>query len=230
MMDSLSIFESHLSRLPPNGHTTTNTTPELFGAARNIVQATEKPNGLLHNGTNRVLEEQISAEASGELGEGNSELSEYWRTVGSDFRECLRASDELVRNMTGSLLGVGKVLRETNASNVGTPSQHLRSMSLDEDVTARMNTEGAPTSGGRSSGGRRSVAGSRYSWEARLDRSTSHDESRDRPPSSFRNRRTEETPPQTMTASHSSNPRVRIIFSQEVPHAKRTNGLTAVLC
>ena len=205
MMDSLSIFESNLSRLPPNGHTTTNTIPELFGAARTIVQATEKLNVLLRNGTNRALEEQIGAEVSGELGEGNSELSEYWRTVGSDFRECLRASDDLVRNMTGFLLGVGKVLRETNPSNVGTPSQHLRSVSLDEDVTARFNTEDAPTSGGRSSEGRRSVAGSRYSWEARLERPTSNDGSRDRPPSSFRDRRNEETPPQTTTASQSSN-------------------------
>ena len=205
MMDSLSIFESHLSRLPPNGHTTTNTIPELFKAAQTIVQATEKLNICLRNGTNRALEEQISAEVSGELGEGNSELSEYWRTVGSDFRECLRASDDLVRNMTGFLLGVGKVLRETNASNVGTPSQHLRSMSLDDDVTARLNSEGAPTSGGRSSEGRRSVAGSRYSWEARLERQGSHDGSRDRPPSSFRDRRIEETPPQSTTASHSSN-------------------------
>jgi len=207
MMDSLSIFESHLSRLPPNGHTTTNTIPQLFTAAQTIVQATEKLNVLLRSGTNRALEEQISAEVSGELGEGNSELSEYWRTVGSDFRECLRASDDLVRNMTGFLLGVGKVLRETNASNVGTPSQHLRSMSLDDDVTARLNTEGAPTSGGRSSEGRRSVAGSRYSWEARMDRSGSQDGalgSRDRPPSSFRDRRVEETPPQT-NASLSSN-------------------------
>jgi len=207
MMDSLSIFESHLSRLPPNGHTTTNTIPQLFTAAQTVVQATEKLNILLRNGTNRALEEQISAEVSGELGEGNSELSEYWRTVGSDFRECLRASDDLVRNMTGFLLGVGKVLRETNASNVGTPSQHLRSMSLDDDVTARLNTEGAPTSGGRSSEGRRSVAGSRYSWEARMDRSGSQDGglgSRDRPPSSFRDRRGEETPPQA-TTSQTSN-------------------------
>ena len=109
MMDSLSIFESHLSRLPPNGHTTTNTIPELFKAAQTIVQSTEKLNVLLRNGTNRALEEQISAEVNGELGEGNSELSEYWRTVGSDFRECLRASDDLVRNMTGFLPGVGKM-------------------------------------------------------------------------------------------------------------------------
>ena len=204
MMDSLSIFESHLSRLPPNGHTTTNTIPELFKAAQTIVQATDKLNVLLRNGTNRALEEQISAEVSGELGEGNSELSEYWRTVGSDFRECLRASDDLVRNMTGFLLGVGKVLRETNASNVGTPSQHLRSISLDDDVTARLNSEGAPSSGGRSSEGRRSVAGSRYSLEGRLER-TSQDGSRDRPPSSFRDRRSDETPPQTTPASRSSN-------------------------
>ena len=205
MMDSLSIFESNLSRLPPNGHTTTKAIPELFGAARTIVQSTEKLNTLLRNGTNRALEEQISAEVSGELGEGDSELSEYWRTVGSDFRECLRASDDLVRNMTGFLLGVGKVLKETNASNVGTPSQHFRSISLDEDVTARLNTEGAPSSGGRSSEGRRSAAGSRYSLEGRSARPPSQDGSRDRPPSSFRDRRSDVTPPQTTPASRSSN-------------------------
>ena len=205
MMDSLSIFESHLSRLPPNGHTTTNTIPELFKAAQTIVQGTDKLNVLLRNGTNRALEEQISAEVSGELGEGSSELSEYWRTVGSDFRECLRTSDDLVRNMTGFLLGVGKVLRESNASNVGTPSQHLRSISLDDDVTARLNAESAPSSGGRSSEGRRSVAGSRYSLEARLDRPASNEGTRDRPPSSFRDRRSNETPPQTTPASRSSN-------------------------
>lgn len=205
MMDSLSIFESHLSRLPPNGHTTTNTIPELFKAAQTIVQSTEKLNILLRNGTNRALEEQVSAEVSGELGEGNSELSEYWRTVGSDFRECLRASDDLVRNMTGFLLGVGKVLKESNASNVGTPSQHFRSISLDDDVTARFNAEPAPSSGGRSSEGRRSVAGSRYSLEGRSERPTSHDGSRDRPPSAFRDRRSDETPPQTTPASRSSN-------------------------
>lgn len=204
MMDSLSIFESNLSRLPPNGHTTTNTIPELFKSAQTIVQTTEKLNTLLRNGTSRALEEQISAEVSGDLGEGNSELSEYWRTVGSDFRECLRVSDDLVRNMTGFLLGVGKVLRESSASNVGTPSQHLRSISLDDDVTARLNTEGAPSSGGRSSEGRRSVAGSRYSLEGRLERPMS-DGSRDRPPSSFRDRRSDETPPQTTPASRSSN-------------------------
>lgn len=203
-MDSLSIFESNLSRLPPNGHTTTNTIPELFKAGQTIVQATEKLNVLLRKGTNRALEEQISAEVSGDLGEGNPELSEYWRAVGSDFRECLRVSDDLVRNMTGFLLGVGKVLRETNASNVGTPSQHLRSISLDDDVTARLNAEGPPSSGGRSSDGRRSVTGSRYSLEGRLDR-TSNDGSRDRPPSSFRDRRNDETPPQPTLTSRSSN-------------------------
>ena len=33
---------------------------------------------------------------------------------------------------------MGKVLRETTASNVGTPSQHLRSITLYADVTTRM--------------------------------------------------------------------------------------------
>ena len=49
-----------------------------------------------------------------------------------DHRENLRVSDEVVRNMTGFLLGVGKILRDTTSAQ-----QHLRTLSLDEEVVRR---------------------------------------------------------------------------------------------
>jgi hypothetical protein len=53
----------------------------------------------LRAGTNRALEEQIDAE----VGDGGGELSaEVWRRVGGEYRESLRASDELVRTVTGN--------------------------------------------------------------------------------------------------------------------------------
>lgn len=210
MLESLSIFESHLSRLPPMGNTTTSTIPELFRSAQTIVQATERLNNLLRNGTNRALEEQIGAEVDGELGEGNVEMSEHWRGVGSEFRDSLRVSDELVRNMTGFLLGVGKVLRDTSSSIGNQQQQHLRSVSMDD-----AGIESAHTSGGRSSEGR-SAAGSRRSWDpVRREpeqRAPSREGVNSRPPSSFRGR-LEETPP-TATSSNSSASR-RFLTSRE---------------
>lgn len=207
MFDSLSIFESHLSRLPPMGNTTTTTIPELFRSAQSIIQATDRLNALLRNGTNKALEEQIGAEVSGELGEGNVEMSEHWRSVGSDFRDSLRVSDELVRNMTGFLLGVGKVLRETSSS-MNSQQQHMRSMSLDES-----SVEVARTAGGRSSEGR-SATGSRRSWDL-VRREPEHralsreGANSSRPPSSFRDRRIEETPPTASTQSSTSSSSAR---------------------
>jgi hypothetical protein len=200
MLESLSIFESHLSRVPPMGNTTTVTIPELFRSAQGIVQATERLNTLLRNGTNKALEEQIGAEVSGELGEGNPEMSEYWRAVGSDFRDSLRVSDELVRNMTGFLLGVGKVLRETTASIGGQQQQHMRSVSLDDS-----GPDMAPTNGGRSSEGR-SVAGSRRSLDHARRDAEQRAPSREgfdfhRPTSALRDRRIDDALSTTNTQS-----------------------------
>ncbi len=37
---------------------------------------------------------------------------DIWRRVGGDYREGMRASDELVRAVTGFLLGVGKAVKD----------------------------------------------------------------------------------------------------------------------
>ena len=153
MMDALSVFESHLSRLPPMGQTTTTTIPEVFQSAQHLVHALDKLNGMLKEGTNKALEAQIDAELA-DYG-GNVDLPELWREVGMDHRENLRVSDEVVRNMTGFLLGVGKILRDASSTN-----QHLRTLSLDEEVVRRA----TPDIQVRDMDGRRSRE-LRRSWE-----------------------------------------------------------------
>ncbi|KAH9931648.1 uncharacterized protein BXZ73DRAFT_47155 [Epithele typhae] len=156
MMEALTMFESQLSRFPPMGQTTTSTIPEVFQSAQHLVHSLDKLNAMLKEGTNKALDAQIDAELAD--GQGGVDLSELWREVGADHRENLRISDEVVRNMTGFLLGVGKILRDTTSSN-----QHLRTMSLDEDITRRM-TPDVQAFNGHDSDSRRSRE-IRHSWE-----------------------------------------------------------------
>ena len=163
MMEALTMFESQLSRLPPMGQTTTNTIPEVFQNAQHLVHSLEKLNGMLKSCTNRALEAQIDAEVADVS--GGVDLVELWRDVGADHRESLRMSDEVVRNMTGFLLGVGKVLREATAGKDS--QQHLRTVSLDESASSRLAPEsGVTASGGCSSDGRKSRE-TRRSWDPR---------------------------------------------------------------
>lgn len=163
MMEALTMFESQLSRLPPMGQTTTNTIPGLFQNAQHLVHSLDKLNGMLKSGTNRALEAQIDAEVADVS--GGVDLVELWRDVGADHRESLRMSDEVVRNMTGFLLGVGKVLCEATAGK--DPQQHLRAVSLDESAATRLGPDtGVTPSGGRSSDGRKSRE-TRRSWDPR---------------------------------------------------------------
>ncbi|TFK52356.1 hypothetical protein OE88DRAFT_1392677 [Heliocybe sulcata] len=162
MLESLSMFESSLSRLPPMGTTTTSTIPDLFRSAQTIVHSTEKLNALLRAGTANALERQIGADVDDDTEQAGVRLSELWRSVGGDFRESMRMSDELVRTLTGFLLGVGKVLRDS-ASTANAGLQHLRTGSGsydDETVTRRITPEATR----RISDGRASVD-SRRSWE-----------------------------------------------------------------
>lgn len=169
MLESLQMFESHLSRLPPMGTTTTQTIPDLFRSAQNIVHASDKLNGLLRAGTNGALEEQIDAEVGNNEGTGGGEeIAEVWRRVGGEMRESLRISDEIVRTMTGFLLGVGKVLKETAAAAAtGDEVQHhSRNISTDEELGMRRSGASPDVgSGGRLSRNGRMSAGSRDSWE-----------------------------------------------------------------
>ncbi|EGN98596.1 hypothetical protein SERLA73DRAFT_161294 [Serpula lacrymans var. lacrymans S7.3] len=203
MLESLSMFESQLNRLPAMGTTTTVTVPELYRHAETIVHASDKLNNLLRSGTNRALEEQIDAEVGDEVEDGRNQgvdLVEMWRRVGGEYREGLRVSDEIVRTVTGLLLGVGKVLREAASAGGDDGQQHLRSASLGEDSTRRLSPEVTVTSSRKSQDGRRS-AESRRSWEP-LTNITSAEVSRRlsgraegitaaRPPSSSRDRERE---------------------------------------
>ncbi|KAI0700355.1 hypothetical protein C8T65DRAFT_580318 [Cerioporus squamosus] len=156
MLEALSVFESHLSRLPPMGQTTTTTIPEVFQSAQHLVHALDKLNAMLKDGTNKALEAQIDAELADS--KNGVDLPELWREVGADHRENLRVSDEVVRNMTGFLLGVGKILRDVTSGN-----HHFRTLSLDEEVTRRMTPDISPTSA-READGRHSRE-ARRSWE-----------------------------------------------------------------
>ncbi|KAJ7769150.1 hypothetical protein DFH07DRAFT_1058213 [Mycena maculata] len=107
MGDSLTMFEGHLARVTGGGGGA-----ELARSAQALVGAAERLNAILRAGTRRALEEQIDAEVSGVDSGAAAELAEVWRRVGGEYREGLRVSDELVRGVTGFLLGVGRVVRD----------------------------------------------------------------------------------------------------------------------
>ncbi|KAG1818721.1 uncharacterized protein BJ212DRAFT_106327 [Suillus subaureus] len=158
MLESLTMFENILSRLPNQS----TSVPDLFRSAETIVLASEKLNALLRTGTNRALEQQIEAEMDDERS-GEIPTGEIWRRVGGEYRESLRVSDEVVRTITGFLLGVGKIVKEASAGALNDPGpQHSRSGPSD-DVSRR--TPEIDRSSDRSrQDGRRSVE-SRQSWE-----------------------------------------------------------------
>ncbi|KIJ60207.1 hypothetical protein HYDPIDRAFT_117468 [Hydnomerulius pinastri MD-312] len=201
MLDSLSMFQSQLSRLPNQ----TQTVRDLSDQSGAIIRASDRLNKLLRSATANAVQQQIAVEIDDDYDDqgGGSNPAQIWRDVGSDFRESLRESDDIVRSLTGFILGFGKLLKETAAGT--TPdSGHLRTMSLDEEVTRRLPSDpGVERSNSkRSQDGRRS-AESRLSWEQMA--STGADVSRRlssrgevslaRPPSSSRDRESDQDRP-----------------------------------
>ncbi|KAI0249068.1 hypothetical protein BJV78DRAFT_1156100 [Lactifluus subvellereus] len=185
MDESLAMFEALLSRLPPMGDTTTTTVPEVFRNAQAVVRFSEQVNGMLRAATNRALERLIDSEVSDASPNSEVDMVGLWKDVGGDFRDMLRVSDELVRTLTGFLLGAGKVLRESSASGAGMGAggslQHLRGAS--DDLSRRSGTDGRSstsagtgTGSGRGSGsndgicGRRSTESRRSLDHARVER------------------------------------------------------------
>ncbi|OAX32788.1 hypothetical protein K503DRAFT_804941 [Rhizopogon vinicolor AM-OR11-026] len=82
------------------------------------------------SGHKSALEQQIDSEVDDET-RGEEPPSEIWRRVGGEYRESLRVSDELVRTITGFLLGVGKVVKEASACTLNNPGQlHSRTVTL----------------------------------------------------------------------------------------------------
>ena len=249
MTESLSIFESHLARLPPMGTTTSVTLPDLFRSAQSVVHASDKLNTLLRAGNNRAMTEQIDAEVRENDVQGTG-MANVWRKIGGDYREGVRASDELVRSMTGFLLGVGRVLKETSAlagSTGGDGGHHGRSASLDEEGLRR----GSPDAGRsgrmsveeRRSNGRASVEGRRSTEDGRSESRRSwdlaHDTSRGdtirrlsnrvdgilaggpRPPSSLK-RRDLDAPSPALTGKLSSS--TRRLYTPREQREQQLNG------
>ena len=175
MDESLTMFEAQLSRLPPMGDTSTTTVPEVFRNAQAVARFSEQVNGMLRAATNRALDRLVETEVSDASPNSHVDMVGLWKDIGGDFRDMLRVSDGLVRTMTGFMLGVGKVLRESSAigAGVGSTLQHLRGAS--DDLSRRSGTDArsstsAGTGSGRGSGsgdgigGRRSTE-LRRSWD-----------------------------------------------------------------
>ncbi|KAJ7886990.1 hypothetical protein B0H13DRAFT_2666576 [Mycena leptocephala] len=181
MGDSLAMFEGHLARV---GHGD-RTTHDLAQHAQKIVGAAERLNAILRGATAKALEEQIDAEVcgvdrDGEGGGGAQDLAEVWRRVGGEYREGLRVSDELVRGVTGLLLGVGKVGRDFGE---GRRSDERRGS--------------ASPDAGRD--GRRSVETRRSDDRPRESTGGARDSALGAQPSSVVNLRHEPMPPATLT-------------------------------
>ncbi|KAG6376854.1 hypothetical protein JVT61DRAFT_880 [Boletus reticuloceps] len=161
MLESLSMFKAQLSRLP----TQSQAVRDLSDHSSAIIRSSEKLNKILRAATSNSVQQQIAIEVDDEYYEadGPNHPAQIWRDVGSDFRESLRESDDVVRSLTGFILGAGKLLKEVT----GAPDPaHLRSISLDDEIPRRPPSDSGVerSSSRRSQDGRRSVE-SRLSWE-----------------------------------------------------------------
>lgn len=138
MLESLSMFESQLTRIPIS-----STVPDLTRIAQSVVHSTNALNSLIRAGNLHALESQIEAE----VGDAPAQVdaTEVWREVGGEYRETLRMSDELVRTVTQLLLGIGRLVREavkergTDSPDVSVGAGSSRS-SLDGVRPARRST------------------------------------------------------------------------------------------
>ena len=144
------MFTTHLSRLTTSPSLSPST--DLVKNAENLVWCAEKVNILLRNSTNRALEAQIDAEVNLSPSSSSERESDMWRRVGGECRESLRASDELVRSVTGVLIGFGRAVRDfaTAAGAAGGgEQQHVRSGSFDDEERERYLTRSGSVLGGR---------------------------------------------------------------------------------
>ncbi|KXN82344.1 hypothetical protein AN958_02674 [Leucoagaricus sp. SymC.cos] len=179
MVDSLVMFESQMTKLAPVlGAAGANHAEMLTRNAQTLVVNAERLNTMLKSGNSRALDAQIEAEVEGDYtsGSGSREsLADVWRKIGGEYREGVRVSDDLVRVVTGLLLGVGRVMKEyvhlqygsqfgLEAGSVygggtprGSPAVHGRSISLGEE-DGRLRREGgvSPEAVGRERESRRS--------------------------------------------------------------------------
>ncbi|KAL0961457.1 hypothetical protein HGRIS_006402 [Hohenbuehelia grisea] len=169
MRESLSMFASNVDRLKGDLQLW-----DLVRGAESVVGTTERLNDIMRTAANDAMQHQIDADVNSDEAAGN-----VWRTVGADWRDTLRSSDELVRGLTGFLLSVGKAVRDLGASvdgRAGGRDEDLgqsRPVSLDEEGLRRVSISPEVMSNGGSD--RRSV-GSRRSWEPSTQRERDREE------------------------------------------------------
>jgi len=171
------MFESQIVKLiPALGTAGTNHAEMLTSNAQTLVMNAERLNTMLRIGNGRALDAQIEAEVEGDYVPPYSSVFEsrgssltpldIWKKVGTDYRDGLRVSDDLIRAATGLLLGVGRVMKEhvhlQQSSDIrstyggtprGSPAVHGKRISLGEE-------------GARLGGVSPEIRESRRSWEA----------------------------------------------------------------
>ncbi|KAG9316032.1 hypothetical protein JVU11DRAFT_3694 [Chiua virens] len=161
MLESLSMFQTQLSRLPNQFQTAR----DLADRSAALIRSSERLNKILRAATTNAVQQQIAIEVDGEYYEDDSSnhRAQIWKDVGSDLRESLREGDDVVRSLTGFILCVGKLLKEIAGT---ADSAHLRSTSLDDEVARRHASDPGVEIGSsqRSQDGRRSRE-PRLGWE-----------------------------------------------------------------
>lgn len=169
MADSLAMFETVISKLPPAACSSASgavSNVEILKHAQVLVSAADRMAQLMRAGTARALDEQVNAEVEGDGSREGAQMLEVWRQVGGEYREGLRAADELVRSVTSFLVDTGSVMRKLASapavSDFGSPSTHTRHLSLDDEGLRQQRLID-----GESASGRKSVE-SRRSWEPAL--------------------------------------------------------------
>ncbi|PFH51234.1 hypothetical protein AMATHDRAFT_47262 [Amanita thiersii Skay4041] len=198
MLDALTMFEGQMARIPGTdgrGGGAANL-GGLAKLAQGIVAAADRLNAMLRAASKAAMDEQIDAEvaddveavAANERGMGDGgglysarDMVEVWKRVYVENKESVKVSDELVRSLTGFLLGAGRVIKElagaegggsgsgsvvSQGSSMGVNggsggsmshlSAHARSVSLNEEEIGRSRGVSPTLSGGGLSG-RRSV-------------------------------------------------------------------------
>ena len=185
MLDSLAIFENTLAKAPRSSASNISAGPlsssshvDVLQNAQGMVHAADQLCNLLKQGSARAVEAQVEAEVESASHDLNvKQIVDMWGNVGADYREGSKMADDLIRGITGVLLGMGRVIREittlergASMSEFGSPSVHGRHASLGDDVGVHVNS-----SGGGSSNGRQSVS-SRHSWDPPHDRDREREE------------------------------------------------------
>ena len=186
MADSFSMFEGHMTRMLSSEGSALNSVyiSELVKAAQGVVSSADRLNALLRSASKNAVDMEIDAEVADDIeaetgGRANAgmysakDMVHVWKRVNADYRDGVKASDELVRGITSFLLGIGKVLRDVgsdgasvaSSASVASTSTHMRSVSLNDEDIIRSTMGSSPSLSGSSGAGRRSVDVGRRTWE-----------------------------------------------------------------